>query len=91
VRNSRSKAHYASDWCQGTFERIRHYPMTEAASAAILTEVRGGTPSGTDTDDVLANLAWSLIRDWRRRCDVDPVIRRAWVRLYVGVIQRVRG
>ena len=41
-------------------------------------------------DDVLANLAWRLIRDWRRRRDVDPATRRAWVRLYVGVIRRAR-
>jgi len=30
-----------------------------------------------NTDDVLADLAWGLIRDWRRRRDVDPAIRRA--------------
>jgi len=45
------------------------------------------------TDDQLAHLAhlaWSLIRDWRRRRDVDPATRRAWVRLYVGVTRRGR-
>ena len=41
--------------------------------------------------DVLANLAWGLIRDWRRRRDVDPTIRRAWMRLYVGAIRRAHG
>jgi len=46
--------------------------------------------SGVDTDDLLANLAWGLIRDWRRRRDVDPAIRRAWERLYIGVIRRMR-
>jgi len=45
---------------------------------------------GMDADDVLANLAWGLIRDWRRRRDVDPAIRREWVRPYVGVIRRAR-
>ncbi len=43
-----------------------------------------------DTDDVLSDLAWTLIRDWRRRRDVDPATRRAWVRLYLGVIRRAR-
>jgi hypothetical protein len=43
-----------------------------------------------DTDDLLSDLAWGLIRDWRRRRDVDSAIRRAWVRLYVGVIRRAR-
>jgi hypothetical protein len=28
-----------------------------------------------DTDDVLANLGWGLIRDWRRRRDVTPAVR----------------
>jgi len=32
-----------------------------------------------DTDDILSDLAWRAIRDWRRRRDVDPAIRRAWV------------
>jgi len=45
---------------------------------------------GMETDDVLTNLAWGLIRDWRRRRDVDPAIRREWVRLYVGVIRQSR-
>jgi len=40
-----------------------------------------------DTDDLLATLAWRAIRDWRRRREVDPAIRREWVRLYVGVIR----
>ena len=44
--------------------------------------------TGMYTDDQLAHLAWGLIRDWRRRRDVDPAIRRAWVRLYLGVIRR---
>jgi hypothetical protein len=43
-----------------------------------------------DTDDLLATLAWGFIRDWRRRRDVDPSIRREWVRLYVGLIRRAR-
>jgi hypothetical protein len=43
-----------------------------------------------DIDDVLANRVWRAIRDWRRRRDVDPAIRREWVRLYVGVIRRAR-
>jgi len=47
--------------------------------------------SGMAIDDVLANLAWGLIRDWRRRRDVDPATRRTWVRLYVGVIRRARA
>jgi hypothetical protein len=38
-----------------------------------------------DTDDLLSDLAWRAIRDWRRR-DIDPAIRREWIRLYVGVI-----
>ena len=33
-----------------------------------------------DTDDLLASLAFDLIRDWRRRRDVDPAVRRAWIR-----------
>jgi len=41
-------------------------------------------------NDILASLARRLIRDWRRRRDIDPAIRRAWVRLYVGVIRRER-
>jgi hypothetical protein len=32
---------------------------------------------GMDTDDLLSDLAWGLIRDWLRRRDVDPVTRRA--------------
>jgi hypothetical protein len=43
-----------------------------------------------DNHDILTYLAWGLIRDWRRRRDVDPAIRREWVRLYVGVIRRAR-
>jgi hypothetical protein len=46
---------------------------------------------GMNDDEMLANLAWVLIRDLRRRRDVDPAIRRAWVRLYVGVIRRACG
>jgi hypothetical protein len=37
-----------------------------------------GTLSVINTDDVLTNLPWGLIRDWRRRRDVDPAIRREW-------------
>jgi len=37
--------------------------------------------SGMDTDDLLTDLAWGLILDWRRRRDVHPTIRLAWVRL----------
>ena len=44
-----------------------------------------------DTDDILIDLACGLIRDWRRRRDVDPTIRRGWVRLYVGAIGPVRA
>jgi len=40
-----------------------------------------------DTDDLLIDLTWGLIRDRRRRRDVDPTIRREWARLYVGVIR----
>jgi hypothetical protein len=36
------------------------------------------------------DLAWSAIRAWRRRREVDPTTRREWVRLYVGVIRRAR-
>ena len=48
-------------------------------------------PVGTNIDNALADLAWRQIRDWRRRRDVDTTIRRAWVRLYVGVLRRARG
>jgi hypothetical protein len=41
-------------------------------------------------DDLLMDLAWSAIRAWRRRREVDPKTRRQWVRLYVGVIRRAR-
>jgi len=51
---------------------------------------RGAYRGGMDTDVLLANLAWGLIRDWRRRRNVDPAIRRAWVRLCFGVIRRAR-
>ena len=44
-----------------------------------------------DTEDLLASLAWREIRYWRLRRDVDPAIRLAWVRLYVGVVRRARG
>ena len=54
-----------------------------------MTETRGGILAGMDTD-TLTRLAWGLISDWRRRRDVDPATRRAWVRLYVGVIRRAR-
>ena len=43
-----------------------------------------------DTDDLLIDLPWRTIRDWRRRRDVDLAIRREWVRLYVGVIRRAQ-
>jgi hypothetical protein len=36
-----------------------------------------------DIDDILAITAWGPIRDSRRRRDVDPAIRRAWVWLDV--------
>jgi hypothetical protein len=45
--------------------------------------------------DVPADEAWESVRDWRRRCDVDPMIRWVLVRLYArvsvprGVIQPV--
>jgi hypothetical protein len=41
---------------------------------------------GMDTDDLISDLAWTLIRDWRRRRDIDPAVRWAKVRLYIGVI-----
>jgi hypothetical protein len=31
-----------------------------------------------NTDDLLIDIAWRIVRDWRRRRDVDPAIRRAW-------------
>jgi len=41
--------------------------------------------SGIDADDLLLDLAWRAIRDWRRRRDVDPAsgvkvpaVRRAY-------------
>jgi hypothetical protein len=40
--------------------------------------------------DVLIDLTWSLIRDWRRRRDVDPAARREWVQLFLGVTRRAR-
>jgi len=45
---------------------------------------------GMDADDVLVDLAWRAIRDWRQRRDVDPAIRKAWLRLCIGVIRQVR-
>ena len=62
---------------------------TQQKYTATRWDVRGNL-SGMNTDAVLVNLAWRSIRDWRRRRDIDPAIRRAWVRLYVGVIRRAR-
>jgi len=45
---------------------------------------------GMDTDDLLTDLAWKAIRDWRRRRDVDPATRRERIRLFVGVIRRAQ-
>ena len=58
--------------------------------AARRAQARAGTLSVMDTDDLLIDLAWRAIRDWRRRRDVDPATRREWIRLYVGVIRRAR-
>lgn len=46
---------------------------------------------GMDIDALLIDLAWRIVRDWRRRREVDPAIRREWERLYVGIIRRYDG
>jgi hypothetical protein len=69
----------------GVFLSVRLEQKCVTTSVAVLVEI-----IGMYTDYQLAHLAWSLIRDWRRRRDVDPAIRRARARLYVGVTRRVR-
>ena len=70
----------------GVFLSVRLQQKCVTTSVADLAKI-----TGMDTDDTLTDLAWRAIRHWRRRREVGQAERRAWVRLYLGVIRRARG